>query len=149
MDILEKIDELIEKPRYLMDFLPAFSMPVDDDRCFAIEEYFQSHRAEINRKFTNILLKLYCRYDFVVSSGEQVYENPSVPHLLSLIAHCFDGPWESRDYINIVLPQCDAMITLNGDDLFLILHDPDDALKSFASELARSEGLFFYATSDS
>ncbi len=36
------------------------------------------------------------------------------------------------------------MIILNGDDLYMMLYNPDDELKALVKELAHSEGLFFY-----
>ena len=35
------------------------------------------------------------------------------------------------------------MIILNGDDLYMMLYNPDDELKALVKELAHSEGLFF------
>lgn len=60
------------------------------------------------------------------------------------IERCFDGEPRKRDYINIILPRVNAMIILNGDDLYMMLYNPDDELKALVKELAHSEGLFFY-----
>ncbi len=143
-DIIEKIDELIEKPRYLIDIFPGAVPRTDDGRYFAIEEYFQKDRRALNEKFCRILLKLYCYYDFWVSTGEENVKNPRPDQLVQWVHHCFAGDWRERDYINIILPDCGAMIILNGDDLYMILCNPDRQLMELVPQLAGAEGLFFY-----
>ena len=143
-DIIAKIDELIEKPCYLIDIFPCTVPETPDRRYFLIEEYLQNNRAELNGKFCRLLLKLYCYYDFWVSAGEEQAENPKPELLAEGIDHCFEGNWRERDYINIILPDCSAMVILNGDDLYMIVYNPDDRLKELISKLAGAEGLFFY-----
>lgn len=144
MDINSCIDELIEQPLWLIDILPRTVPPAAAERHQAVEEYFQRHRKGIDRRFTNLLLKLYCYYDFAVSHSDGCVENPSPKKLVRLIEHCLEGEPRQRDYINIMLPRADAMIILNGDDLYMMLYGPDDELKALTGQLARAEGLFFY-----
>ena len=96
------------------------------------------------KKLTNILLKLYCYQDFLISAGDAVIENPAPGQLTDLIDHCFEGEWRSREYINVILPECHSMIILNGDDLYMTLYDPEERLTDLVSSLAHAEGLFFY-----
>lgn len=144
MDICARIDELIEKPLWLIDIFPHTVPPDSGGRYLAVEEHLQRHRKGINRRFANLLLKLYCYYDFVVSHSDGCIENLSPKRLLRCIERCFDGEPRKRDYINIILPRVNAMIILNGDDLYMMLYNPDDELKALVKELAHSEGLFFY-----
>ena len=144
IDVISEIDYLIEKTPFLIDIFPEQIPPKADNRYFEIEDYFQSHRAELNGKLTNILLKLYCYYDFLISAGDNVIENPAPSQLVSLIDHCFEGEWRSRDYINVILPECHSMIILNGDDLYMTLYNPDEQLKDIVFSLVHAEGLFFY-----
>ena len=113
-DIISKIDELIEKPCYLIDIFPCTVPETPDRRYFKVEEYFQKNRTEWNRKFCNLLLKLYCYYDFWVSAGEKLVKNPEPELLAEWIWHCFEGGWREWDYINMILPACNAMVILNG-----------------------------------
>lgn len=150
-DVISKIDELIEGPVYLVDIFPSTVLPKADNRYFEVEEFFQHNREEIDRKFTSILLKLYCYYDFWISawrSEHEVFENPDLGQLTSLIKRCFSGEWKSREYINIILPECNSMIILNGDDLYMGVYNPSEFLKSLILELAQSEGLFFRKASE-
>lgn len=143
-DIISKIDELIEKPRYLIGIFPCAVPQTLDSRYFMVEEYFQKNRTEWNRKFCNLLLKLYCYYDFWVSAGEKLAKNPEPELLAEWIWHCFEGDWKERDYINIILPACNAMVILNGDDLYMILCNPDKQLMDIIMQLAGAEGFFVY-----
>lgn len=148
-DIIEKIDALLEQPRYLIDIFPRTVPQTEDRRYFEIEEYFQKNRGALNDKFCRILLKLYCYYDFWVSAGEETVKNPRPEQLVEWIYHCFEGDWRKRDYMNVILPGCDAMMILNGDDLYMILCNPDRRLKELAAQLAGAEGLFFYKVPES
>ena len=148
-DIIEKIDALLEQPRYLIDIFPRTVPQAEDRRYFEIEEYFQKNRGALNDKFCRILLKLYCYYDFWVSAGEEAAKNPRPEQLVEWIYHCFEGDWRKRDYMNVILPGGDAMVILNGDDLYMILCNPDRRLKELAAQLAGAEGLFFYKVPES
>ena len=143
-DIIAKIDELIENPCYLIDIFPYTVPKTLNKRYVAIEEYFQKNRKEWNGKFCSLLLKLYCYYDFWVSAGEKLAKNPEPNLLTKWIQHCFEGDWRERDYINIILPDGNAMLILNGDDLYMRLYNPDEQLKNLISQLTKAEGFFFY-----
>ena len=143
-NIISKIDELLEKPCYLIDIFPYMVPGKADKRYFKAEEYFQKNRQDWNEKFCRLLLKLYCYYDFWCSFGEELVENPEPEALAEWIHQCFKGDWKERGYINIILPACNAMIILNGDDLYLGVYNPDKQLIDLISQLANAEGFFFY-----
>ena len=143
-DIIAKIDELIEKTCYLIDIFPCTAPETPDRRYFKVEEYFQKNRRDLDERFCRLLLKLYCYYDFWVSAGDVLAENPEPELLAGWIWHCFEGDWRERDYINIILPDCNAMVILNGDDLYMSVYNPDERLMELISQLAGAEGLFFY-----
>ena len=144
--VISKIDELIKGPVYLVNIFPDTVPSKPDNRYFEIENFLQNNREEIDRKFMSILLKLYCYYNFWISAWlleHEAFENPDLSQLISLIKRCFVGKWKSREYINIILPECDSMIILNGDDLYVSVYHPSEHLKSLISDLSQSEGLFF------
>lgn len=143
-DIIAKIDELIEKPCYLIDIFPYTVPKTSDGRYFMVEEYLQKNRQDWNERFCRLLLKLYCYYDFWCSFGEELVENPKPDQLAEWIHRCFAGDWKERGYINIILPTCNAMIILNGDDLYISVYNPDRPLTELLSQLAGAEGFFFY-----
>jgi len=143
-DMLSKIDELTGKPCYLIDMFPCTVPETPDRRYFAIEELFQNDRTELDKKFCKLLLKLYCYYDFWVSAGEETAKNPEPGQFIKWACRCFQGAWRKRGHIHIILPECDAMLLLNGDDLYMSLYNPDERLMKLMSQLAEAEGLFFY-----
>ncbi|MCI9465623.1 MAG: hypothetical protein HFE99_00695 [Ruminiclostridium sp.] len=147
-DIISKIDELIENACYLIDIFPYTIPETLDRRYFKVEEYFQKNRVEWNRKFCNLLLKLYCYYDFWISAEEKLVKNPEPELLAEWIWHCFEGDWREWDDINIILPSCNAMVILNGDDLYMTLYNPDKRLIDIISQLAGAEGLFVYKATE-
>ncbi|MBQ4046698.1 MAG: hypothetical protein II627_09610 [Lachnospiraceae bacterium] len=152
MDIESKIDELLEKPAFLVDIFPCTVPAKPDNRYFAVEKYFQKSREELGRKFLFILLKLLCYYDLALVSDDDVYENPEPDQLAALIQACF-GPRPAEeampgDHINILLAEKNAMIALDRDDQSMVVYGADDSLKEMIGSLARAEGLFFYKAPD-
>lgn len=141
MDINAKTDALMEKKAYLTDIFPKTVPPKSDNRCFAVEKYFRRNITEFGRKITNIILKLYCYYDFTVITEDSAAENPQAEELIALLKKCFGG---DIGYINIIMPECDAMLSLSSGDLYMTAYNVSGELKDILSQLACSEGLFFY-----
>ena len=79
-----------------------------------------------------------------MKSSAELAENPEPDVFAQWIRHCFEGDWKERDYINIILPACNAMVILNGDDLYISVYNPDRQLMELISQLAGAEGFFFY-----
>lgn len=150
-EFISKIDELIKEPVYLIDIFPNTVPFKPNNRYFEIEEFLQNNREEIDRKFISVLVKLYCYYDFWIASWLPEYEtceNPDSTKLISLIKHCFEGELKLRGYIDIFLPECNSVIILNGEDLYMSVYNPTEHLKEIISELSQSEGLFFRKVSE-
>lgn len=164
-DLTARIDQLLEGPRYLIDIFPCRVPETDDRRYFEVEKYFRKWRKGINEKFCRILLKLYCFYDFEVLWGEERVRNPRVSRLTRWIGRCLEGDGRKGDSMNILLPDCNAMIILSGDDLFISVYlmeqsatagkehrledawevcEPRQRLLELLSQFAWAEGLFFY-----
>lgn len=141
---ITEIDRLQEKPCWLIDTFPATVPQKADGRYFEVEEYLQAHRRRLNDSFCRLLLKLYCYYDFTVINDREALVNPPPAQLAEEITRCFAGEWKARGYLNILVPECDAMVILNGDDLYMILHSAHKGLEKLVSQLAAGEGLFFY-----
>ncbi len=141
MELRDRIDALIDKNTYLIDIFPKTVPRKADNRYFAVEKYFQQNRSEFERKLTAIILKLYCYYDFTVITEDSAAENPQAEELLVLLKKCFGG---DIGYINIIMPECDAMLSLSSGDLYMTAYNVSGELKDMLSQLACSEGLFFY-----
>lgn len=62
--ITEKIDELLEKPRFIIDYLPQKVSTTSNGQFFEVEHYLlngDKHHG-ISDKFLNVILKLMCYY---------------------------------------------------------------------------------------
>ena len=144
-DILSRNETLIETPAFLIDIFPETVPQREDNRYFIIEEYFQNHREKISQKFLNILLKLYCYYNCIISyAPAKLLENTTPDQVLAFLDSFVMGNNQITDSINILLLECDALLVLNRDDLYITVYKPERYLKNLLSQLVYSEGLFFY-----
>lgn len=141
MELSDKIEELLNRQAYLIDIFPKTVPQKADNRYFAVEKYFQQNRSEFERKLTTIMLKLYCYYDFTVVFDDDINENPQVEELTVLLKKCFSG---ELGYINIFLPESEAVMLLNYGDLYMTAYNVSGELKELLAKLVSSEGLFFY-----
>ena len=141
MVLSDKIDALMDKKGYLIDIFPKTVPQKADNRYFAVEKFFQQNRSEFELKLTSIILKLYCYYDLTVVIDGNITENPQVEELTVLLKKCFSG---ELGYINIVLPECEAMLSLNYGDLYMTAYNVSGELKELLAQLVNAEGLFFY-----
>ncbi len=148
-ELISRMDALLEGPVYLLDCFPVTVPPKPDGRYFEIEALLRrGGRGEIGRRFTRLLLKLYCYCDFWVSArppAQELMENPAPSRLAGLLRRCFAGRRRAGGAIRILLPEHDCMITLSGEDLYMAVYHPSERLKRLFSALAQSEGLFFRA----
>ena len=141
MELIDRIDSLMDKKAYMIDIFPKTVPQKVDNRYFAVEKFFQQNRSEFKLKLTSIILKLYCYYDLTVVIDGNITENPQVDELTVLLKKCFSG--ELR-YINIVLPECEAMLLLNYGDLYMTAYNVSGELKELLAQLVSAEGMFFY-----
>ena len=141
MELSDRIDALMDKKAHLIDIFPKTVLQKADNRYFAVEKFFQQNRSELERKLTAIILKLYCYYDFTVVIDDSITENPQVGELTVLLKKCFSGEMK---YVNIVLPEFEAMLSLNYGDLYMTAYNVSGELKELLAQLVNAEGLFFY-----
>ena len=129
-DNTSRIDELLDKPYWIIDILPSRVPKDSPGQYFAVEAYFLKERiSEIKRKHIDLVLKLNCYRD-VGLDGET---NPAPAR----IAEAMRGR-----YVYIMLG--DAMILSEPDDTHLTLFNPDEGLLALAGELAAGEGLYVW-----
>ncbi len=133
-------ERLLNKPYWVIDFLPEQVPEGSAGQYFAVENYYlqPSRLAEIHRRFTDILLKLNCYYDYQVwlPGADRYADNPPPEELAAWIRT------ERKDLL-IVLPGEEALITLNHDDLYMTVYNPSGTLRKRIGCLTAAEGLFF------
>ncbi len=130
MSIMNKIEELLNKPYWIIDILPK-QVPKDSPgQYFTIENYLlNEQRDRIKQKHLNVILKLNCYMD--ISIDDEI--NPSPERIKEII---------SDRYVYIMLK--DAMILSEPDDTHMTVFDPDDDLLKLLKEISASEGLYVW-----
>lgn len=134
-------EALLNKPFWVIDILPGQVPEKSAGRFFAVEKYYlqQPLMADLHRRFADILLKLNCYSDFLVSfsDSDQQLCNPEPEHLVSWIVS------EQKD-LCIVLPEENTLITLNHDDTCMTVFNPPKPLLGWIRSLAAANGLFLW-----
>lgn len=134
-------EALLSKPFWVIDILPAQVPEKSAGRFFAVEKYYlqQPLMADLHRRFADILLKLNCYSDFLVSfsDSDQQVSNPDPELLVSWINS------EQKD-LCIVLPEENTLITLNHDDTCMTVFNPPESLLDRIRSLAAANGLFLW-----
>ena len=124
------IEELLEKPYWIIDILPK-QVPKDSPgQYFAVEDFFlKEELSEIKKKHINVVLKLNCYMDITIDDDM----NPS--------------PEQIRDTMlgrDVYIMMGDSMILSETDDTYLTLFNPDEGVLDMINVIASSEGLFVW-----
>ena len=134
-------EALLNKPYWVIDFLPEQVPEGSSGQYFAVEEYFlrPERIAAIHTRFADILLKLNCYYDLqVCEAGTEAFETNPAPEAL------FSRVCEMKEDLWILLPGENALLTLNRDYTHMTVYHPDKTLLRRLDRLAASAGLFLW-----
>ena len=127
------VEELLQCPYWIVDILPA-QVPKDSPgQYFAVEEYFlQGNRIkEIKQKHINLILKLNCYADILIS--DETVVNPLPEHIADEM---------QKRYLYIMVGE--SMILSEPDDTHLTVFNPDTQLLELIKQIASGEGLFVW-----
>ena len=124
------IEELLEKPYWIIDILPK-QVPKDSPgQYFAIEDFFLKEQlTEIKKKHIDVILKLNCYMDISID-GEK---NPAPEQIRDIM---------TERYVYIMFR--DSMILSEPDDTHMTVFNPDEELLGLIREISSSEGLFVW-----
>ncbi len=124
------IEELLEKPYWIIDILPK-QVPKDSPgQYFAIEDFFLKEQlTEIKKKHIDVILKLNCYVDISID-GEK---NPAPERIRDIMM---------ERYVYIMLG--DSMVLSEPDDTHMTVFNPDEDLLDLIREISSSEGLFVW-----
>lgn len=139
-DIL--VTELLEKDCWVIDYLPRQVPANSPGQFFNVENYLLNHYEEfdLRKRFTAVVLKLLCYHKLTVHWGQWV-EDPSP----ALLAEAIQTILENHSgWLNMLLPEEQALLVFEWDCLNLALYDPSPELLGLMEEIARSEGLFLW-----
>ncbi len=132
-------ERLLKAPYHVIDFLPR-QVPADSKgQYFAVEDFLsESPQIEaLYRKFADLMIKLNCYYDLVITDGIRWSKNKSPNELYIKIAGCSE-----KEYVNILIVEEDVLITLSGGDLYMTVYNASGELLDTIKQLASADGLF-------
>lgn len=135
------IEELLEKPCWVIDFLPEQVPENSAGRFFAVEQFYlqEPRRRKLRRQFVNILLKLYCYRDIRVCEPEEEEWKPNPAP-----AQLFQWIDENKKDLLILLPEDHTLITLNRNEISMTVYNPPERILKLLDRLATAEGLFLW-----
>ena len=132
------IEELLEKPYWLIDILPE-RVPADSGgQYFAVEKYFLAKKqmAAVKDRHIGLVLRLNCYRELLF--GEEGERNPDPGKIAKAMRT--ETVW---------LRTGNAMIMSEPDDLSMTLYNADEALLQLVRTLAASEGLYVWKGTES
>ena len=139
MNNSELVENLLERPYWVIDFLP---MQVPEDsrgQFFAIEQYYltgQRHE-RLRRQFADVLLKLNCYHDLTVNhGGEDWLRNPDPEALVAWLDEALQ-----HGHLCALIDDGDALVTASGGDTNLTLYNPSPDLLQLVQSLTTASGL--------
>ena len=126
-----QIERLLEKPFWVIDFLPERVSAERSKQYFAVEDFCckGQYINQLYQRFAYLVIKLSCYFD--------IYGNPLPNEIFDSINNCL-----SKGYVNFLFAVEDALITLNGGDLYMTVYNPNGRLLELVQSLATAEGLF-------
>jgi len=129
------IEELLQKPYWIIDILPE-QVPKDSPgRYFAVEKYFlEGERlAQLRQKHTDLILKLYSYRNVAIAEEDEIIENPSPESIAEEM---------NRRYLYILVDG--ALIISEPNDTHMTVFSADEELLGLIRTLAAGEGLFVW-----
>lgn len=139
-DMCKKIDGLLEKPCYVIDFLPQ-RVPKDSNGHFFDIEYYllnSEKRLEMKNKYVNIILKLMCYYH--ASILWNVWnDNPKPEDIDNAVSEIMEN---HSGTLNILFLEEDVLLVFEWDCLNLAVYNLSENMKEITEKIALSEGFF-------
>ena len=127
------IEELLEKPYWILDVLPEQVKRDSPGQFFAVERYFlePSRLAAVKESHVRTILKLNCYRS--LSLDEESETNPPPEEIA-----------EALRTRHVCLLTEGALIVSDPDELYLTVYDPDEPLLGLLRALAAGEGLYLW-----
>ena len=135
------VDDLLQKPYWVIDLLPS-QVPADaEGQFFAVEPLLlEGQRGEeLRRRFASVLLMVNCYHDLVVFRGEDTRgkTNPRPDKLEKWVMR-------NREHLCIALPSEQALIVVPADSTCMTLYNPAAPLLDEVRAIASACGLFVW-----
>lgn len=137
----DNIDRLLEKPCYIIDFLPERVKQDSHGQFFDVESYFLNDDKcfALKNRFVNVILKLMCFYHIsILWNGWK--EQPSPKTISTIMGEMM---LHHSGTLNVLLTEENTLVVFEGDSLNLSIYDPAVKVQSIMERIAVSEGLFW------
>lgn len=137
------VDELIELPYDVIDFLPM-QIPVHGNMQFfeQVEQLYFTHenRTKFAKTICEIIIKSLCYFDFeIIFNGKtESYDLENITTLITKVI-C-----EQKYTLNIVLPFEKSLICIVGGQLSISIYNPNEYVRSVMKPLVLAEKLFWW-----
>lgn len=138
----EITERLLEAPYWVIDFLPMQVPQGSAGQFFAVEQYYlqEPQHERLCTQFVDVLLKLNCYYDLLVSrdgGDEWLYPDPKMLEKW-LMESLQNG------HLCVLIGDGESLITASGGDTNLTLYNPSPALLELVRQLVTAAGLFLW-----
>ncbi len=141
--VMEKIDEMLTKPYWVIDILPEQVPAESGGQYFKIAQYLLNNpqKNEIYQTFARVIIKLNCYYLITVGNPDKGWKrNPHPQSLARQLSECAAGLYP----LFVMVPESDAMLYLSGDEHYITCYNLNPELQRLLGILAQSEGLFLW-----
>lgn len=138
---MQTIDRLLEKPCYIIDFLPR-RVPMDcGGQFFKVEDYLlnQYEYYGLKDRFIRIALKSMC-YDSVSVYWEEWIKQPTPEQVVEIINVITQ---EHSGNMNMLFISKNVLLQFEGDCLHMSIYNPDKEMCLLFEQIAFSEGMFW------
>ncbi len=139
-DAATMVEVLLEKPYWVVDFLPG-QVPQGSAGQFATVEAFFLKSPQLDRLhslFGDIILKLNCYYDYrVYLNIEESIMNPAPDSLYAQIM-------QNEGTLNILLEMENVLMTIHSDETHMTVYNPNPDFLRRLQQLATANGLFVW-----
>lgn len=135
-------EQLLEKPYWVIDFLPK-QVPQDSrGQFFAVECYYldEPRHGRFCRQLADVLLKLNCYHDLTVNyGGDGWVKNPKPETLAEWITQALHN-----GHLCALIDDGGALITVSSGNTNLTLYNPSPTLLELTRQLASAASLFLW-----
>ncbi|MBQ4257562.1 MAG: hypothetical protein II713_01010 [Clostridia bacterium] len=137
--------ELLEKPCWVIDFLPRRVPEKSGGHFFEVEQFYldETRRPDFFRRFAQILLGVFCYCDLVSGDGETWSRKNAPQKLYDTVAQL-----PLNGYRCVLLPGEEALFTVSGSDLYMTVYNPSETLLDLIRPLVHAQGLFLRKGAD-
>ena len=137
------VEQWMDKPYWVIDVLPKQVPLGSRGQYFKVEKYFLNHqqRAARGDKYAEILVRLNCYADLDVSTdGDNWGHNPPPEELFELVHNCTTD----NQTLFILVAEGETLMTMNGDETYMTIYNPNNELLELLRVLATAHGLFLW-----